>query len=476
MEGQRMFEERLSDADALLWTINRDPVLRNTITVVALLDRSPDFEVLVKRVDLLTREVPRLRSKVVPQGMGWGRLVWREDAHFELELHLRRLVAPAPGTLRTALDMAQVMATTGFDPELPLWEATLIEGLEGGRAAMAIKLHHAVIDGVGGLAVVARMLDLQRDPGPADAVRTAAPEPVPDPGDHPGANPLGFVAGPVGRMGRLSWRAAEMTVGGVLHPIETLAGLRSTGESMLRLLAPTPEPLSSLLRGRSFARRFEVIDLPVGALHQAGEAAGGTVNDAFVAGILGGLRHYHHLHGHVAGDLRIMMPVSIRRPSDPIQSNRFVPARFVLPADQPDPAARIALVHELAGVWKRDPGLELTDVMAGVLNRLPPALATTAFAMMLKGSDFVATNVPGLPTDTYLAGALVEEFYAFAPPSGAAVNVALVTMGGRACIGVNVDPAAVPDSAVLAGCLQQGFDEVLALVGGRPRGASEAEP
>ena len=96
--------------------------------------------------------------------------------------------------------------------------------------------------------------------------------------------------------------------------------------------------------------------------------------------------------------------------------------------------------------------------------------------MMLKGTDFVATNVAGPPVDTYLAGTLVEEFYAFAPPSGSAVNVALVTMGGRTCIGVNIDPAAVPDGPVLAGCLQYGFDEVLALAADPPRAESSLDP
>ena len=450
-----MFEERLSDADALLWTINRDPVLRNTITAVVLLDQAPDVGVLAKRLEALTHEVPRLRSTVVPSAVGWGRPRWREDPHFDLGLHLQRLVAPAPATLRSALDIAQVLATTGFDPELALWEAVVIEGLEGGRAAFVIKLHHAVIDGVGGLAVAARILDVEREPTDRDGMRAGD-----DGSDRAGPGP-----DPLGRIGRISARAAGLALGAIRHPTRAASELRATGESVVRLLAPAHEPRSTLMRGRSFARRFEVIDLPAGALHRAGEASGGTVNDAFVAGILGGLHRYHALHGHEAGDLRIMMPVSIRRPSDPVQSNRFVPARFVLPAAEADPAARIALVHQQTDVWKHSPGLEFTDVMAGVLNRLPAAVATSAFALMLKGSDFVATNVPGPPVDTYLAGAMVEEFYAFAPPSGSAVNVALVTMGGRTCIGVNVDPAAVPDAPVLAGCLQEGFDEVLGPAG-----------
>ena len=82
---------------------------------------------------------------------------------------------------------------------------------------------------------------------------------------------------------------------------------------------------------------------------------------------------------------------------------------------------------------------------------------------MLKGDDFVVTNVPGPPFETYLAGAHVDRFYAFAPASGAAVNVALLTPAGEACVGVNIDTAAIADSDVLVRCLRAGCDEMFTL-------------
>ena len=90
-------------------------------------------------------------------------------------------------------------------------------------------------------------------------------------------------------------------------------------------------------------------------------------------------------------------------------------------------------------------------------------VTTAMWGSMLKGDDFCATNVPGPPFETYLAGSRVERIYAFAPPSGAAVNVSLVSSGGRACVGINVDAAAIPDSANLTGCLEDGFGDILSL-------------
>jgi hypothetical protein len=82
---------------------------------------------------------------------------------------------------------------------------------------------------------------------------------------------------------------------------------------------------------------------------------------------------------------------------------------------------------------------------------------------MLKAVDLVATNVPGLERPVSLAGADVEAQFAFAPPSGAACSLALHSYADALTLGVLVDAAAVPDLAVLSGCLQAGIDEVATL-------------
>jgi hypothetical protein len=161
-------------------------------------------------------------------------------------------------------------------------------------------------------------------------------------------------------------------------------------------------------------------------------------------------------------NLRVLMPLNVRSASDTVGGNHFVPARFTLPAVA-DPADRLHLVHDIAGSWKHAPGLGLNNVFADVLDLLPASLTTALWGSMLKGDDFVVTNVPGPPFETYLGGAHVESIYGFAPTSGAALNVSLLTPAGRACVGINIDTAAVPDGSVLTRCLQEGIDEVCTL-------------
>ena len=121
------------------------------------------------------------------------------------------------------------------------------------------------------------------------------------------------------------------------------------------------------------------------------------------------------------------MPINIRHEGDTAGGNHFTPARFAVPVGIADPVERMQAVRALVREWRREPALALTDTLAGVLNRLPTSTTTALFGGMLKCADFVTSNVPGAPLPVYLAGAEVQRLYAFGPPSGAAMNVVLLS-------------------------------------------------
>jgi hypothetical protein len=156
------------------------------------------------------------------------------------------------------------------------------------------------------------------------------------------------------------------------------------------------------------------------------------------------------------------MPVNVRQQGDRGTGNHFVPARFVIPVHA-DLADCVAEVQRLTGIWKHAPGLALNDVMANGLSTLPAPVARGLWSSMLLGNDFCITNVPGPPFPVSLDGASVRAIYAVSPPSGAAFNVSLVSMAEHACVAITVDTAAIPDSAKLAGCIDDGFAEVCAI-------------
>jgi hypothetical protein len=219
--------------------------------------------------------------------------------------------------------------------------------------------------------------------------------------------------------------------------------------------------------GRGLSRRLDAFDVALDAVLGAAHTAGCSLNDAFLASVAGGMRRYHQRHGTDIERMRVTMPISIRRPGDPLGSNRFIPARVILPVGTADPGERMREIGVLAGGWRDDPALRFTDPLAAVLDRLPAVATTTLFGSMLKGVDLVATNIPGFTEPAYLAGAEIVRHYAFGPPSGAAFSVALMSHLDQCCIGINADTVAVPDPELLGECMRDGFDEVVSVGGSR---------
>jgi hypothetical protein len=156
------------------------------------------------------------------------------------------------------------------------------------------------------------------------------------------------------------------------------------------------------------------------------------------------------------------MPINVRtEATENVAGNQFAPARFPVPLTVVDPVHRMKVVRDLGGRARAEPALALTEPLAGVLNRLHPDVTTGIFGSMLRGVDFVTSNVPGPPFPIYLAGARVLSQFPFGPMAGAAANITLLSYVDDLNIGINTDPAAVADPEVLLDCMQEGFDEVL---------------
>ncbi|GIU87157.1 MAG: hypothetical protein KatS3mg009_1672 [Acidimicrobiia bacterium] len=158
---------RMSDAEAVMWAVEKDPALRSDFCNLTLLDRAPEEKRLRAACERALAAIPRLRQRVVAAP---ARLVppeYRDDPGFDLDHHLRRIAVPPPGDHRALLEVCERIAEAPFDRARPLWEFTLVEGLAGGRAAFVQKVHHTISDGVGGLRLSLALLDTERDPGRA---------------------------------------------------------------------------------------------------------------------------------------------------------------------------------------------------------------------------------------------------------------------------------------------------------------------
>jgi diacylglycerol O-acyltransferase len=118
-------------------------------------------------------------------------------------------------------------------------------------------------------------------------------------------------------------------------------------------------------------------------------------------------------------------------------------------------------IRGLVGAQRAERGLPMIEDVAGVLIRLPAAVATELFGSVQRGVDITTSNVPGPPMDVFVSGAKLDGVYGFGPLAGAAVNITLFSQRGTAYLGINSDPAAIPDPECFAQCMADGFAEVL---------------
>ncbi|WP_226362025.1 wax ester/triacylglycerol synthase domain-containing protein [Pseudonocardia sp. ICBG1142] len=454
----------ISSFETMMWRAEADdPRFRSPVLAVELLDVRPDWDRLVAAVDWATRMVPRFRERIREPLGGLGTPYWIHDVEFDLHYHLRRVRIPGAGPdfWPELSSIAEQFMMTPFDRERPLWEATLVEGLPGGRAAFLLKLHHVLTDGMGVVQLLSQLHSRKREhdeekpqpPAPA----TETPDPLAEV-DRLVRREAGIVPATV--------RAARDVVGALTHPLSAARDSARYLESALRVLSPPPGTGSELLRPRGTSWRFVALDVSFPDLRAAAKTVGGSFNDAYVASLLGAFRRYHEEMGHpVPGDavLRTSVPMSVRRPGDADGGNRWAPARLRGPMGIADPAARLRAVGEQMRAAREEPALESPDVVAPLLARLPGPLLTLVAGGSTQGNDLQASNVPGLRAEAFLCGARIERVYPFAPLPGCAAMITVVTHGELCCVGANIDAAAITDRDTFARCLAEGFSEVLAL-------------
>jgi len=462
------FEEWFSDTDASLWLGERDPRLRSTIVSVWVLDRMPDDQEFEDKLAEAVEEIPRLRQKVVEDSLGIAPPRWQDDPDFDSRFHLRRLHLGGHGSLPELFALAEPIAMQAFYKDRPLWELYRVAGLEGGRAGIILKLHHAISDGVGLLKMTESMIEKERNPRSRQRRTPAEPKALRE-RTHSSRLLREALAKRISseRVGaRRALHSAATLLGNLFSdPARTLRGARSMLESLARLLAPLREPLSPLMRERSPGRALRGFTLPLADLQAAARAAGGSVNDVFVTAVTGGLRRYHEHFGYAVDALQMMMPINMRGDDEKGKraGNNFVPARFVVPVGTRDPQQRLATIQERVRAQRAEPALSHMDDVMNVLNRLPRPLMDQFMESMVTAIDFVTSNVPGPRRHSYSSGAKIEQMFPFGPPAGAAMNITLFSYAGNCHVGINSDRAAVREPDLLLECIQKGFVEALAI-------------
>jgi diacylglycerol O-acyltransferase / wax synthase len=447
-------EPVLSELDALMWRTDRHPAGAWSGVIVQLLDGVPDWDRLRAAHEWFVEIVPRFAQRVVDPILPVGPPMWEDDPAFDLDFHLRRISLPAPGNHRQLLDLAQTIALTPLDRSRPPWEGYLVEGLANGCAAYVMHAHHVFMDGLALARLHEGVLNKTREHQPDKPVPPHVPV-------HRGR--IGVAASQLTRQITSAPKAftdgARLLTRAVWHPRSTA----SYAASMARVAGPPPQNPSRVLRGGAQRKwRFGVMECDFGDLRRASKAAGGTLNDAFVCALLGGLRRYCAAQGEELEDVPISMPVAMRKADQATGGNEFAAAFFLVPSGIADPGERIRAMHERVDDVRSEPALNFLSTVTPILNRTPSGLAA-AILGSVGGAVLTTSSWPGISEDRYMAGARFERMFVFAPLPGTVLTSAMCTHCGVCCIAMNADGEVFQDLDLLWKSMQEGLDEILAL-------------
>ncbi len=440
----------LTPMQTLMWRAEQHPVQSSTSTVVIDLDRAPDWKRFVAATEWGTGLVRRLRQRVVDPVVPTAAPTWADDPTFDLGYHLRR---ERVSSREEMLAGAAQIALRPFDRSRPLWEGVLFEGV-GEGAAYVLKIHHALADPLGTVQLLTMLQSGRRS--------HTARKPLGGATAEPGAEPVDLaVSGLRSDVATLpeTARAAVRTLGHVAaRPQAAIASTLHYGASLRRLLTQAAAPSTELSPRTGKMWTFLTLDAPLAPLRAVARQGGGTLDDAAVAMVLGGLRRYHVRRESRLREIPIGIRVSLDRADD--LGNRFTGALISGPLAIEDPVDRVAAVRGEVLSLHTERALEVLDAAAPVINRMPSFVGAATLRTAAVPDAFVLT-LPGPPRRRYMAGAEVQGMYVLGPLPGAALTVCLVTVGDTACIGVNVDASAVADLGALEECLREGVEEMV---------------
>ncbi len=450
--------------DVLMYRSEGDPRSRTAMVGVYLLDKRPRWSQFRAHMDQASRRFPRLRERVVEATTTLVDARWATDPDFDLDYHVRHVGLPRPGTFRQVLDLVETSLMAPLDTARPLWEFTLVEGVERGRCALITKLSHAITDGVGGMQLQSVLFDTEREA----PVRPPVPEPIPidlTPSDITRQAVRRLPATLLGVAGSTAARFLGTGARVLSQPRQATA--RTTGyvSSLRRVMGKTAPP-SPLLAGRSNSRRVLWTEVPLDDLKRTAKAVGATINDAYLAALAGALADYHDRLGVPVAAVSVAVPVNRRMDGMDAGGNQWSAVSLALPTDGSDAATRMRMIGESLRSARSEAALDVLGAVAPGLSRLPTSIVHGALGEAVPRADIQASNVPGWPIDTFVCGARVERFIGFGPLPGAAMMVVLLSSAGNCTIGINYDPAAIEQPEVLQACLDASLAEIVAVGAG----------
>ena len=463
----------LSPIEAIMWRVGQTGPLRMTVGAVMIVDRLPDRDAFIERLRYAAAHAERLTQRPGGATSLRSRPSWI-NGPLAPEHQLRSLSVSTPGTMREVLDLVSLLESVPFDPERSPWDITLIDGLEDGKAAIYVRAHHVLTDGVGGIRLLGLLFDEPSWPH-SPLTSTPQPEPTkpkPEPVSYRRPGTITFSAtidGPdiIGRA--LARVNAARDIDALESAVHSVQWGIDVANSVSRQLMVTGGPLSTRPTTRSMLSRFEV--LSVDGARATALALGGSRNDLLVAAAAAGIGLYHERLHEPCAELRLATPASTRG-SDDAGGNWFAPTRLSVPTAIGRPGPQFGVVAERLNRARNEPALRVASALATSFRLLPTRFLSSALQAQAESVDFAATALPGVRKQRHICGALIEATYPLGPRLGCPLNITALGNEDRLDIGIAIDSSVIRQPDLLIESLTEafaGFGTSVADVGGGDR-------
>jgi diacylglycerol O-acyltransferase len=422
----------------------------------------------------------RWRLHEVPLGLDLP--YWVDSGTVEMTHHIREVHLSGPGTDQQLGEQIARLAETPLSRDHPLWECYLVHGLAGGRQALYMKVHHAMIDGVSAAEVLAVVLDI--DPEPR---LLPPPEVLPSAESAPRAAEM--LHRGVRRTATLPLQLLRSAPAMLPHVLDLPGAANAPGAGLLGSVAgrvarfaarssapalpqrPPPAPMTPFNGPITARRDFAFTGLPLDEVKAVKDALGFTVNDVVMALCTTALRRWLIDHDALPENpLVASIPVSVRTPEQfGTGGNQISFMLAALPTDEADAARRLDLLHTSLAVAKKrfraTPARLLHEFSAAIPQAMHGLASRTVLrAATLGGPPFnlFVSNVAGPQIPLYAAGTRVTGNYPVSVVSdvGGGINITVMSYDGHLDFGIVVCQDMVPDVWDIAAHLRDALTEL----------------
>lgn len=454
--------QRVSGLDDSFLSLETAPQPMQVFTVLELnTTRIPGgyrFEGFRDALSMRLRAMPEFREKMADTALNLDFPVWVEDTDFDIDRHVHQIGLPAPGGWAELEELCGYLAGLRLDHSRPLWEMWVIEGLEGGRVAVMLMLHHALADGLTFAEVLSRLCSTEPAPAPPELVPAA-----------PATSPLRIAADGLVRFARRPWHILKLLPATLLAVIETIRRVAAGSSMALPFSAPR-----TVLNGRMTAdRRVAMVRVELNDVKAVARHFGVKVNDVVLALVGGQARRLFLDRGELPKtSLTALVPVSAHGISDCTARNQVSGIFAKLQTQIADPAQRLRTIAAQSIISKDHSAAIGPTLLNGWGEVIGPVLLGFAKRVYMRLTrvrpmyNIVVSNVPGIQAP-YFLGAEVSAMYMFGPVMhGAGLNFTLFSSNGALHIAVISCPSLLPDPRALADGFAADLQELLAEVPG----------